>query len=373
MALLSATVPPGSGGPSPTSFRQRLRSILISGLALTIPIIVTLIILRFVVNFILGAVSPLATGINEFLGLGTDIDPVVLELVALGTFLVLVFVVGTVAEFRQGDELERVFDTAMARIPGVGSVYTSFNEMTEMLLSNDTQSFKEVKLVEFPVEGSYTLAFVTADAPAEIEDATGREGMRTLFLPMAPNPVMGGYVMHVATDRVYDVDLTVEQGIRSIVTSGVATGEARADHDGELVDFDGWREQARSGVAGIEAPSMPDAEDIREMTPEELADFSARTREEFGVIWSADEEDGDDRVHYMVDRTADDPPIHEVGTDARPDTGGDGDGDRDTGPTGGRSDPVAQQRPESAETADPGSGPNTGDGDGTHHDGGPET
>jgi len=292
MALLSATVPPGSGGPSPTSFRQRLRSILISGLALTIPIIVTLIILRFVVNFILGAVSPLATGINEFLGLGTDIDPVVLELVALGTFLVLVFVVGTVAEFRQGDELERVFDTAMARIPGVGSVYTSFNEMTEMLLSNDTQSFKEVKLVEFPVEGSYTLAFVTADAPAEIEDATGREGMRTLFLPMAPNPVMGGYVMHVATDRVYDVDLTVEQGIRSIVTSGVATGES--DDEGELVDLD------------LQA--------IRQQAADNVDDFAAQARRDFASVHpERDPDDLDDRndessVHYMIEETIDGEP-----------------------------------------------------------------
>jgi len=296
MALLSATVPSGSGGPSSASFRQRLRSILISGFALTIPIIVTLIILRFVVNFILGAVSPLATGLNEFLGLGTDIDPIVLELIALGTFLVLVFLVGTVAEFRQGDELERVFDTAMARIPGVGSVYTSFNEMTEMLLSNDTQSFKEVKLVEFPVEGSYTLAFVTADAPTEIEDATGKEGMRTLFLPMAPNPVMGGYVMHVAADRVYDVDLTVEQGIRSIVTSGVATGES--DDDGEeLVDFD------------LQA--------IRQQAADNVDDFATQARRDFASVHP-------DRDPEDVDGDANDPPTHYMIEDAGDDASVDG-------------------------------------------------
>jgi uncharacterized membrane protein len=50
--------------------------------------------------------------------------------------------------------------------------------------------------------------------------------MVTLFMPMAPNPVMGGHVVHVPTSRVYDIDMTVEEGLRSIVTSGVATGDA---------------------------------------------------------------------------------------------------------------------------------------------------
>jgi len=49
--------------------------------------------------------------------------------------------------------------------------------------------------------------------------------MVTLFMPMAPNPVMGGHAVHVPTSRVHDVDMTVEEGVHSIVTSGVATGE----------------------------------------------------------------------------------------------------------------------------------------------------
>jgi uncharacterized membrane protein len=286
MTLLSATVPPGSESPSPTSLRERLRSILISGFALTIPIIVTLIVLQFVANFLLGAVSPLATGIKEFFGLGSGVDAVVLEVVALGTFILLVFVVGAVAEFRQGDGLERVFDTAMARIPGVGSVYTSFNEMTEMLLSNDTQSFQEVKLVEFPVERSYTLAFVTADSPPEIERATDHEGMQTLFLPMAPNPVMGGHVLHVSEERVYDVDLTVEEGIRSIVTSGVATSEPGHDQR-ELVDLAALREQAMDGVDDVRTQARRDFASVHpERDPDDVGDG-----------------DGGAATHYRIEQT----------------------------------------------------------------------
>jgi hypothetical protein len=113
----------------------------------------------------------------------------------------------------------------MESIPGVGAVYTSFNEMSEILLDSDTDSFQDVKLVEYPVEGSYTVAFKTAESPALIEDEADHDDMVTLFMPMAPNPVMGGFVIHVSREKVVDVDMTVEQGIRSIVTSGVAIGD----------------------------------------------------------------------------------------------------------------------------------------------------
>ncbi len=48
--------------------------------------------------------------------------------------------------------------------------------------------------------------------------------MMTLFMPMAPNPVMGGFVIHVDRERVFDIDISVEEGIQSIVTSGVTAG-----------------------------------------------------------------------------------------------------------------------------------------------------
>jgi len=209
--------------------------------------------------------------------------------------------------FISGDGLERAFDTAIARVPGIGSVYTSFNEMSKMLRSSDTQSFQEVKLVEFPSEGSYTVAFVTAESPSELTEATGHENMTTLFMPMAPNPVMGGFVIHVSEERVHDVDLTVEEGVRSIVTSGVATGESDTpDQDGELVDLARLREQACAGVSDLETLSQRTAGDIRQLSREDLAAFTSGTCEDFGVVWAGDDDGGNQPVHYMLNRSEDD-------------------------------------------------------------------
>jgi len=91
--------------------------------------------------------------------------------------------------------------------------------------------------------------------------------MMTLFMPLAPNPVMGGYVVHVPQDRVYDVDMTVEEGIRSIVTSGVATGDSDSkEYSGQLVDFQTVREQARDGVEGLGAWGSRTVDDLIRIT-----------------------------------------------------------------------------------------------------------
>jgi uncharacterized membrane protein len=234
---------------------EHLRQVLITGFAITLPLLVTLGIVAFVLNF----ASGLLDGVVGFLKTtyGLDLPDFAVELLTVSALVLVVFVIGQVAELRSGSGIENTFDTVMARIPGIGQVYTSFNEMSELLLSNDSQSFREVKLVEFPTEGSYAIAFVTADTPATFSDATGDDELVTLFMPMAPNPVMGGHVIHVSTERVYDVDIGVDAGIRSIVTSGVALGETDTNAQQSLIDL----EQLRANTPDELADITPGADD----------------------------------------------------------------------------------------------------------------
>jgi len=308
---LLASEPSGAGN----RLVERLRQMFISGAAITVPLVVTLLVLAFAVNFILGLISPAVTVIADNLDVGHDFGTPVMEGIAVLVLVATTLAIGFVAETRSGDGLEKAFDTAMARIPGIGSVYTSFNEMSKMLLSNDTQSFRDVKLVEYPTEGTYTVGFVTAETPPEIEDAAGYEDMTTLFMPMAPNPVMGGFVMHISEERVHDVDLTVEQGVRSIVTSGVAVNGDDGRTDGEIVDFGRIRQQAREGVSDLGALSQRTAGDLRELTRDDLTALKDQTSDQFGVIWTGEDDETDATLHYTLERTGDE------GTDTA-DTGG---------------------------------------------------
>lgn len=205
--------------------RDVLRQSLITGAAIALPLLVTLIAIGVVVNVVSNTLNPGVLVLKRVTG-STDQPELLVKGTTLLLFVLVLGMVGYVAEYHPGGHrINRRLDEFMESLPGIGPVYTSFNEMAELLVDSDTESFREVKLVEYPTDGSYVVAFKTAETPDAIAADTGHEEMETLFMPMAPNPVMGGFVIHVSSDRVFDVDLTVEQGIRSIVTSGVAVGE----------------------------------------------------------------------------------------------------------------------------------------------------
>lgn len=212
----------GTAGNGDASTRGVLKEALITGIALTIPLAITLFILAFVAGFVASQMQPLVSLIANTFGIGSTLAILALQIATLLGTVVVLILVGLAAKTTPGRRAERTVDGVIESIPGVGAVYSSFNEMSELLLDSESQSFKEVVLVEYPTQGSYSLAFLTAETPDMILDSTGHEGMRTVFMPMAPNPFMGGFVMYVAEERIYDVDLSVEEGIQAIVTSGVA-------------------------------------------------------------------------------------------------------------------------------------------------------
>lgn len=256
MAQAPSTTTDGSDGT-----REFFRQAFVTGAAVMLPLIVTLMVIGFVVDFVSKQLDPVAGFLSQVVGVTAS--QVVLKLLAVLLLVLAIFVVGIAAERRSGRSgLGALFDTLVSRIPGVGSLYRSIDEMSSMLLDSDTDSFRDVKLIEFPDRGTFALAFLTADTPDIVERATDNQDMVTVFLPMAPNPVMGGHVLHVAPERVYDIDLTVEEGVQSIVTSGVATGpRGEADLPDDLLDQ--WNERLEGYL-----------------DPEELEQYAADAAEE---------------------------------------------------------------------------------------------
>ena len=214
------------GSRPATGVRAYVRRALLTGLALTVPLLVTLFVLFFALDLLAGVLDPLVLALEGAFGFTESVSRLTLQVLAVGTLVIVIFLVGAVAESQYGSgRIEPRIEALISSIPGLGSVYESLNEMSKILLSRDSDSFQEVKLVEYPSEGSYTIAFLTAEPGEAVRNATSHQEMVSLFLPMAPNPFMGGFVIHVAADRVYDVDMTVEEGVQAIVSSGVAVDE----------------------------------------------------------------------------------------------------------------------------------------------------
>ena len=225
--------------PFATSVRRVAHDTFVTGLAVVVPLVVTLMVLMFVFNWVYKYIDAFSDQLTKFPIVSAN--PGVLnlrpetfiEILIPVAFVCLVFLVGAVVRGSSyGERGVDYFDYVVELVPGVGSVYESFRRMSDVMLESDSESFREVKLVEFPSEEAYTLGFVTTETPDELADPAGHDEMLTMFLPLAPNPIMGGHLVHMPADRVIDVDMTVEEGIQAIVTSGVAIGEAGDAADG---------------------------------------------------------------------------------------------------------------------------------------------
>ncbi|MFB6121453.1 MAG: DUF502 domain-containing protein [Halobacteriaceae archaeon] len=258
--------------------------VLFTGVAVVVPLVITVYVLKAAYDFLVDTIDPFVRLVNYVLpSVGLADLPLVggllvwlfdlpgLSLVSqFASLLVMLGVIGFVgilARNRYGEHLIESFEGAVMAVPGIGSVYKSFRRMSDVMMESDASNFQDVKLVEFPYRDVYVIGFVTNDTPPAVEEAAGEEEMQTLFLPLAPNPFMGGHLTNVPTDRILDVDMTVEEGVRTIITTGIATPQG-----------DGDEEMAELGVDDL--PTVESLEELVERERERVRKWEERRHEE---------------------------------------------------------------------------------------------
>jgi uncharacterized membrane protein len=260
--------------------------VLLTGVVVIIPLIVTLWVLSAAFGFIANALRPFVQvlrwgglirsvkelGFVDFLitvGIYANVVEFLTTIVALLILFVVVFGVGLLARLRYGEQLIDFFDKVIMAIPAVGSIYGSFRRMGDAMLESSVDNFQEVVLVEFPDEAIYVMGFKTSEAAIPLKVATGEQSLTTLFLPLAPNPVMGGYLAHVPDEQITTVDMSVDEAVSVIITSGIATeepeegdyrglSEAEREQLGELAKGPG---ADRAATDDDETEGSPDDED----------------------------------------------------------------------------------------------------------------
>ncbi len=141
-----------------------LRKYFISGLLVWLPIVVTLVVLKFLVDLLSKSLLLLPTQYQPDVLLGVQIP-------GIGVILTLsvILLTGLFAANFIGSKLVEVGDALMARIPLVRTVYISVKQVTQTLFTPGGQSFRKVLLVEFPLEGVWSIAFQTGEVAPEIE------------------------------------------------------------------------------------------------------------------------------------------------------------------------------------------------------------
>jgi uncharacterized membrane protein len=192
-----------------------IRRYLISGLLVWLPLWITLLVLKFMVDILSGVLLLLPHRIQPDVLLGFHIPGIGVLIT-----LVVILLTGMITTNFLGRRLFSAWDNLMGRIPLVRSVYNGVKQVSETLFTPGGQSFRKVLLVEYPRKGLWSLAFLTGDGTDTVVKILDGEEMVSLFIPTTPNPT-SGFLMMAAKKDVQEIDMSVDQALKFVISLGV--------------------------------------------------------------------------------------------------------------------------------------------------------
>lgn len=219
---------------------ETTRRYFVAGLVFFAPIGITLWAIASIVVWLDNLILPhvlrwLVPGINE---------PVSLPILGmLFTFFVIILL-GVIARHLLGPEFVKVWERLLARVPIARSIYSGVKQLMEAIFGADrTPRFNRVVMIEYPRKGIYALAFTTGTARGVVQDLT-EDTMINCFLPTTPNPTSGYYLL-VPEGDIIEVDITVEDAFKLVMSAGLVAPDAHPNPDSD------------SAEEAVSAPALP--------------------------------------------------------------------------------------------------------------------
>jgi len=139
------------------------------------------------------------------------------------SLILLIWLVGAVSRTYIGGKLNHFKDRLLARIPLIGSIFSSIKQVSDALMQMDPSNFEQVVMLEYPRKGLYAVGFVTSMRRVDFESPESGRGMEKVlhvFVPTVPNPT-SGYIFLVPESQVYRLNITVEEGLKLVLSLGM--------------------------------------------------------------------------------------------------------------------------------------------------------
>jgi uncharacterized membrane protein len=191
-----------------------VKKYLITGLLIWIPLVITLWVLKLIVDALDQSLLLLPESFRTEHWLGVHIP-------GMGAILTvaIVFLTGVFARNFFGAQLVELWHEVLHRIPVVNSIYSSVKQISDTLFSSSGQAFRKALLVQWPREGMWTIAFMTGAPGGEVLGHVPEDCV-SVYVPTTPNPT-GGYFVIVPRKDVIELDMTVDQALKYIISMGV--------------------------------------------------------------------------------------------------------------------------------------------------------
>ena len=146
--------------------------------------------------------------------------------------LLIVFATGVLAANIIGQRLVKFWEGVLARIPVVNAIYRGVKQVSDTLFAPGGQAFRKALLVQWPSPGMWTIAFLTGTPGGDVANHLKGDYV-SIYVPTTPNPT-GGYFVMVAREAVIELDMTVDDALKYIISMGVASPDGSGGKSGRV-------------------------------------------------------------------------------------------------------------------------------------------
>lgn len=192
------------------SFIASIRAKLLAGIVVTVPVVATILALRFLLRNLDALLGP---------WIGTLIGRSVPGLGLLATFLLVLFT-GVLATNYVGRRLISFVERSFTALPLVRRVYGASKDIVESATLSQRQVLREVVMLEYPRKGVYSYGFVTSYTTRYGPD--GPKRLANVFIPSPPVPTSGNLVAAPVEDLFY-LETSIDEALKLALSLGIAS------------------------------------------------------------------------------------------------------------------------------------------------------
>jgi len=197
-----------------------VKKYLITGLLIWIPLVITLWVLKLLVDLMDQSLLLVPEQYRSEALFGFHVPGMGMALT-----LAIVLATGALAANFFGRKLLALGDRLLQRVPVVRSIYGGVKQISDTLFSPEGKAFRRAVLVRYPHAGAWTVALVTGTPEHEVADILGRDQI-SVFVPTTPN-ITAGFFLIVPRSETVELDMGVDAALKYIISMGVAEPASR--------------------------------------------------------------------------------------------------------------------------------------------------
>ena len=199
----------------------RFRRYFLAGILVTSPILITVYVTWLIITFIDAQVAGMLPESLDF----TKKLPHQIPGLGLIISIIVITFIGAITPGFIGRTLLKVGERILDNTPVVRSIYGAIKQIMETVMSTNSESFREVVLVEYPRKGIWVIGFVTGETKGEVQ-TLNKEKLINVFIPTTPNPTSGFLLFVPKKDLIY-MKMKVEDAVKMVISGGIVTPKVR--------------------------------------------------------------------------------------------------------------------------------------------------